>query len=147
MVSYPIFISKLEYYGVRGIANNWFQSFLTNRKQFTSVNDYNSTYQQITHCVPQGSVLGILLLLLFINDLHLFVNDDIHLLFTNNSLKNKQLHKPCPYPINTLAEENKICLNATKAETVIFLPKHKSITKHMNFRIIVQRVHLFRKVR
>ena len=87
MVSYPIFISKLEYYGVRGIANNWFQSFLTNRKQFTSVNDYNSTYQQITHCVPQGSVLGILLLILFINDLHLFVNDDIHLLFTNNSLK------------------------------------------------------------
>ena len=87
MVSYPIFISKLEYYGVRGIANNWFQSFLTNRKQFTSVNDYNSTYQQITHRVPQGSVLGILLLILFINDLDLFVNDDIHLLFTNNSLK------------------------------------------------------------
>ena len=87
MVSYPIFISKLEYYGVRGIANNWFQFFLTNRKQFTSVNDYNSTYQQITHHVPQGSVLGLLLFILFINDLDLFVNDDIHLLFTNNSLK------------------------------------------------------------
>ena len=87
MVSYPIFISKLEYYGVRGIANNWFQFFLTNRKQFTSVNDYNSTYQQITHRVPQGSVLGLLLFILFINDLDLFVNDDIHLLFTNNSLK------------------------------------------------------------
>ena len=57
-VSHPIMISKLEYYGIRGITNNWFQSFLTNRKQFTNVNDYNSTYQQITHGVPQRSVLG-----------------------------------------------------------------------------------------
>ena len=41
--SHPILISKLEYYEVRGIANNWFQSFLTNRKQFRSANDFNST--------------------------------------------------------------------------------------------------------
>ena len=44
-VSHPTLISKLEFYGFRNIANNWFQSFLTNRKQFTSVNDYNSAYQ------------------------------------------------------------------------------------------------------
>ena len=95
MVSYPIFISKLEYYGVRGIANNWFQFFLTNRKQFTSVNDYNSTYQQIIHGVPEGSVLGSLLFIFFTNDLHLSVYDrkvhhfanDTNLLFRNKSFK------------------------------------------------------------
>ena len=48
IVSHPILFSKLEYYRVMGRANNWFQPFLTNRKQFTNVNDYNSTYQQIT---------------------------------------------------------------------------------------------------
>ena len=73
-------ISKLEYYGVRAIGNNWFQSFLTDRKQFTSVNDYNSTHQQITHGVPQGSAPVPLLFLLFINDfndskVHHFADD------------------------------------------------------------------------
>ena len=42
--SHPILISESKYYGVKGIAKNWFQFFLTNKKQLTSVNDYNSTY-------------------------------------------------------------------------------------------------------
>ena len=94
-ISHPILILKLQYYGVRGISSNWFQSFLTNKKQFTSANDYNSPYQQITHSVPQGSVLGPLLFILFINVLHLSVKDrkvhhfadDTNLLFSNKSLK------------------------------------------------------------
>ena len=98
MVSHPILISKLEYYGVRRIVNNWFQSFLTNRKQFTNVNNYNSTYQQITHGVPEGSVLGPLMFILLINHSHLSVNnskvyhfaDDTDLLFSSKSLKQNQ---------------------------------------------------------
>ena len=94
-VSPRFLISKLKYYGVRGITINWFQSFLTNRKQFTSVNDYNSTYQQIIHGVPEGSVLGSLLFIFFTNDLHLSVYDrkvhhfadDTNLLFRNKSFK------------------------------------------------------------
>ena len=94
-VSHPILISKLEHYGVRGIANNWFQSFLTYRKQFTNVNDYNSICQQTSRSVRQGSVLGPLLFILFINDFHLSVNnskvhhfsDDTNLLFSSKSLK------------------------------------------------------------
>ena len=137
MVSYPILISKLEYYGVRGIANNWFQSFLSNGKQFTSVNDHNSTYQQITHGVPQSSVLGPLLFLLFINDLHLSDNDskvhhfadDTNPLFSNKSLKkiNSCINHYLALLIQWL-RANKISLNATKTETAIFRPKHKRIT-------------------
>ena len=62
MVDHKILILKLEQYGVRGIAKDWFCSYLANRKQFVSVNNHNSTIQAILTRVPQGSVLGPVLL-------------------------------------------------------------------------------------
>ena len=61
-------VQNLEHYGARGISKKWFSSYLTNRKQFVSIDNCNSTTKTILAGVPQGSVLRTLLFL--INDLH-----------------------------------------------------------------------------
>ena len=58
MVNHDILIAKLDHYGIRGVANDWFSSYLKNRSQFVSILGYDSSTKPVNHGVPQGSVLG-----------------------------------------------------------------------------------------
>ena len=133
-VDHQILLAKLNHYGIRGVSNDWFKSYLSNRSQYVSINGYDSSLPAITCGVSQGSVLGPLLFLLYINDLnqaikfckiHHFV-DDTNLLCLSNSIKklNKLVNANLKRLVHWL-HANKISLNVRKTEMVIFKSNQK----------------------
>ena len=145
-VDHHILLCKLNHYGIRGIANLWFKSYLTNRKQFVSIEGVNSNLATIEFGVPQGSVLGPLLFLIYINDLHKAIKfsttrhfaDDTNLLIKNNSLK--QLKKHLNHDLRELVKwlkVNKITLNKSKTELIIFRHPNKKMNYELKIKLDV----------
>ena len=150
-VNHSILLNKLEYYGIRGLSNKLFQSYLHNRKQYVKINGVKSALAKIIHGVPQGSILGPLLFLIYINDLNNAIEhsavfhfaDDTNLLYIDSSLK--KINKYINHDLKNLCQwlrANKISLNQGKTEILLFKSSQKSITKTLNFRMSGQKVAL-----
>ena len=67
-INLPTYLTKLEHHVFRGLVNDWFKSYLSDMKQFVSIKGHESNLAFVFYGVPQGSVLGLLLLLIYIND-------------------------------------------------------------------------------
>ena len=73
-VSHDILVAKLHHYGIRGIADDLFASYLANRQQYTIINNCSSNLERVVFGVPQRSILGPFLLSIYVNDLCLLFN-------------------------------------------------------------------------
>ena len=112
-VNHRILLSKLEYYGIRGIPHDLIKSYLNNRKHNTIINAVDSNTLTSTHGVPEGSVLGPLLFLIYINDMSRVIQhsemhhfaDDTKLLYSSNSMKkiNRYINHDLKVIVHSLA--------------------------------------------
>ena len=84
-INHSILLKKLNTYGIRGPAYKWFNSYLADRKQFTVINETTSSYNNISCGVPQGSILGPLLFLIYINDITLCTKKLNFILFADDT--------------------------------------------------------------
>jgi hypothetical protein len=123
-----ILLRKLSGVGIRGDTLAWFKNYLSNRQQFVTISGYNSSLKLIKLGVPQGSILGPILFLLYINDLplsslfydFLFADDttlyasgpDLHELVT---FVNLEFQKICLY-----FRQNKVALHPGKTQFILF---------------------------
>lgn len=155
-VDHDILLRKLELYGVRGIANKWFRSYLSNRIQYVSYLNSKSTCKNISVGVPQGSVLGPLLFLIYINDLcnalqfsktSLFA-DDTSIIYSDLCLQN--IEDRINLDLDNLFIwlcANKISLNITKTKILLFRNVHKILNHNLEFKINSQPIYLSQSVK
>jgi hypothetical protein len=128
-INHEILIGKLEYYGIRGVALDWFRSYLQFRQQYVYLNNVSSSLRPVVCGVPQGSVLGPLLFILYINDIvkcsdilkFILFADDTNLFYSNRNFY--VLEQEINVELSKLAiwfAANKLSLNATKSNYIIF---------------------------
>ena len=128
-IDHSMLLAKLNHFGVKGVANEWFRSYLNGRLMQTEIDGKISNFKPIVVGVPQGSILGPLLFLIYINDFPkcltsckaIMFADDTNLFFNSSSYKafyevtNTQLKH-----VEVCLSANKLTLNTNKTVYVTF---------------------------
>jgi len=149
-VDHEILLRKLHFYGIRGNALKWFESYLADRKQYVVYNGVSSSLRTVQCGVPQGSILGPILFLIYVNDLAfcstklfflLFADDTNvflsgHDLFSIQDLINQELRT-----ISVWLSSNKLSLNVSKTHFMLFRSSSTFIANR-DLSILINNTHI-----
>ena len=153
MVEHSILLKKLEHYGIRGKASQWITSYLHNRMQFVSIDGTDSKTRHMQYGVPQGSILGPLLFIIYINDIpnvsqiakFILYADDANIIITGNNITevDAQLRDLCKIILKWV-DSNGLRLNLKKTKYMIFSRSRNlellSTLKIANLPIVIERL-------
>lgn len=133
-IKHDILFYKLPFYGIRGVALDLVRSYLSCRLQYTSLNGYRSKLEQISYGVPQGSILGPLFFIIYINDIVripktpeiVLYADDTSLFFSGPCLRDLEISaNTWLSELSSWLDSNQLQLNVTKTKYIIFKPRSK----------------------
>ena len=141
IVNHEILLYKLSYYGVRGVQLQWFQSYLKCRYQYTVFNNYSSDRILVQHGVPQGSILGPLLFLIYVTDIKssdkfefTMYADDTTLFYSQPDPTNLEFNVNSELTkVSKWFKASKLIINKKKSNSMVFCNNNmKNLTNELD---------------